>query len=100
MWRLNPRGREGLGAIGVWGVILLFVVSIACAVAAVGLWRGLRWGYVTAVILLSVNLMGSILNVISMTEPRAAIGIPIVIAILVYLMRQRTRHFFGTTNNR
>jgi len=33
IWQLNPRGRAGLAAIGVWGVVLLLVVGCACAVA-------------------------------------------------------------------
>ena len=94
MWRVNPRGREGLGAIGVWAVVLFFVVGSACALAAIGLWRGIRWGYAMAIIVLSINLLGDLFNVISGTEPRAAIGIPIVIVILVYLMSQRVRVFF------
>jgi hypothetical protein len=34
MWKLNPRGRAGLGAIGMWAVLLFFGVGTACAVAA------------------------------------------------------------------
>jgi hypothetical protein len=45
LWRLNPRGRAGLGAIGIWAVVLLLAVGCACAVAAIGLRRGARWGY-------------------------------------------------------
>jgi hypothetical protein len=47
--QLNPRGQAGLVAIGIWAVILLFVVGFACALASVGLWRGKRWGYVFAI---------------------------------------------------
>lgn len=94
IWRLNPRGRAGLGAIGAWAVVLFVVVGCACAVAAIGLWRGARWGYVAAIIVLSINLLADIINVVSRIEPGAAIGIPIVILILAYLTRQRVRHFF------
>jgi hypothetical protein len=94
IWRLNPRGRAGLEAIGVWAVILLFSVSAACAASAIGLWRGKKWGYIVAIVVLSINLLGDMVNVISGNEPRAAIGIPIVVAILGYLMSQRVRRFF------
>lgn len=94
IWRLNPRGRAGLGAIGAWAVVLFVVVGCACAVAAIGLWRGARWGYVAAIIVLSINLLADIINVVSRIEPRAAIGIPIVILILAYMTSQRVRHFF------
>jgi hypothetical protein len=94
IWQLNPRGRAGLGTVGVWAVVLLLVVGCACAVAAIGLWRGASWGYAVAIIVLSVNLLGDLVNAISGLEPRAAIGIPIVIGMLAYLMSQRVRRFF------
>ena len=94
IWRLNPRGRAGLGAIGVWAVVLFVVVGCACAVAAIGLWRGARWGYVVALIVLSINLLADIINVVSGIEPRAAIGIPIVILLLLYLRKESVRQFF------
>lgn len=94
IWQLNPRGRAGLSSIGVWAVVLLLVVGCACAVAAIGLWRGASWGYTVAIIVLSVNLLGDLVNTMSGLEPRAAIGIPIVIGMLVYLTSQKVRLFF------
>ena len=93
IWRLNPRARSGLGDMGV-AVILMGAVCLACALAAVGLWRGARWGYWLAVSLLAINLLGDILNVFLGTEPRAVIGIPIALAILAFLMSRRARRFF------
>lgn len=95
MWRLNPRGRAGLAKIGSWAVILFFFVGSACAIAAVGLWRCARWGYVVGIIVLSINLLGDVINVVTGTERRAALGVPIVISILVYLMTKRVRSFFA-----
>src|SRR5437667_9551541 len=94
VWRLNPRAREGLGGMGVWAVILMGAVCVACALAAVGLWRGARWGYWLAVSLLSINLLGDVLNVFLGMEPRAVIGIPIALAILAFLMSRRVRGVF------
>jgi len=64
MWRLNPRARAGFAGIGVWAVVLMCAVSVACASAAVGLWRGARWSYWLAVMLLTINLLGDIANVL------------------------------------
>ena len=94
IWRLNPRARAGLGGMGVWAVILMGAVCVACALAAVGLWRGARWGYWLPVSLVAVNLLGDVLNVFLGTEPRAVIGIPIALAILAFLMSRRARRFF------
>lgn len=100
IWKLNPRGRAGLGAIGIWAVVLFSVVCLACAVAAVGLWRGARYGYVTAITVLTINSLVDLFNVISGTEPRAIIGIPVVIVVLAYLLTEKVRQFFRATANR
>jgi len=97
IWRLNPNARAGFSRIGAWAIVLMVCVCIACTFAAVGLWRSQRWGYWLAVGMLLVNLGGDVVNVITGTEPRAAIGIPIVGAILAYLLRKRTRYYFSNS---
>jgi hypothetical protein len=94
MWRLNPRAREAFAGIGAWALILMCAVCAGCALAAVGMWRGARWGYRIALALLIINMLGDIINVILGTEPGAVIGVPIVIAILTYMMSRRVRRFF------
>lgn len=94
MWRLNPRAREGFTEMGAWAVVLMCAVCVSCASSAVGLWRGARWGYRLAAAMLAFNLLGDVANVFTGTEPRAAVGIPIVLAILAYLMSRRARCFF------
>ena len=89
IWHLNPHARESFARIGVWAIVLMTVVCLACVCAAIGLWRGRPWGYWLAVIMLVLNLAGDIINVLTGTEPRAAVGIPIVLLILVLLIRQR-----------
>ncbi|HTP25443.1 MAG TPA: DUF2127 domain-containing protein [Anaeromyxobacteraceae bacterium] len=95
MWRLNPRGHQGLAAMHGWAVAVLGVVSCACAVTGVGLWRRRRWGYLLAVLGLSIHIVGDILNFVLGIEPRAIIGVPIVAALLVYLGRSRVRNAFA-----
>ena len=41
-----------------------------------------------------VNLGGNVINVMTGMEPKAIIGVPIVGAILAYLLRKRTRYHF------
>jgi hypothetical protein len=99
LWRLNPRGKEGLAAIGRWAVLLLSTVGISCAAAAVGLWRGNRWGHRIGFALITINLVGNILNTLLGTEPRAIVGVPIAAAILLYLLSKRVRRFVNRTDN-
>jgi len=95
LWRLNPRGREGFRGLGPWAAVLLGIVSVACALAAVGLWRGRPWGRRVASALMAVNLIGDAANATVGGDQRAAIGIPIAIAILWFLQTRRVRAFFA-----
>lgn len=97
LWIANPRAHEGLSGMGVSAIILMGLVSTVCALAAIGLCRGARWGYWLAIALLTLNLLGDVLNVVLATEPRAAIGVPIVIAIFVLLRTKRVRRFFRSS---
>lgn len=95
MWRLNPRARNAFAGMGAWAVVLLSTVCLACALCAVGLWRGKPWGRRLAIGLLGVNLVADIANVIAGTQPRAAFGVPIAGAMLGYLWKSgRLRNFF------
>ena len=94
MWRVNPPARQAFAGIGVWAVLLMLTVCLACASAALGLWRGKRWGYWLAVGLLATNLAGDLINVLLGTEPRALVGVPVAAALLAYLATRRVREFF------
>jgi hypothetical protein len=37
------------------------------------------------------DVIGSIINVVASTEPRALVGIPMVLILLIYLLRIKTR---------
>jgi Predicted membrane protein (DUF2127) len=82
--------------LGLWAVVMLSAVSALCAAAALGLWRGSKWGYWLAVGLMATNLVGDVTNVVLRTEPREIVGVPIATAILAYLLLSKTvRHFFS-----
>jgi len=94
MWRLNPRAHDAFISMGGWAIVLLCVVCVVCASAAVGLWQGARWGYWLAVSIFIVNLLGDVANVVLEREYMAAVGVPIVLVILTFLMSRRVRSFF------
>jgi uncharacterized membrane protein (DUF2068 family) len=95
MWRLNPRGHEGLLRIGAWGVLLLFAASASCAASALGLWKRARWGYLLAMILIALNLLSDVINAVLGSEPRAIVGVPIALLIILYLLTKRVRNYFA-----
>jgi hypothetical protein len=88
VWRVNPRGHEGFLRMGAWALLLLASVAVACAFAAVGLWRNTAWGRPVALGILSVNLVGDAANVVWGHDPRSLIGVPVALALIVYLLRR------------
>ena len=89
LWRVNPHAEEGFAVVGVRAVFLLVLVSVACATAAVGLWRCARWGYITAIVILSINLVGDTISAFVTHDLRTLIGLPIGGAMIAYLGKER-----------
>ena len=100
MWRLNPRAREQLAAMGGWALVLMGVVCALCALTARGLWRGSRLGFVLGVTMLLVSLLGDLANAVLGVEPRAWVGVPIAALFLVVLATGRSRAFFTGARRR
>jgi hypothetical protein len=94
MWRLNPRAKDAFAGMGRWSIVLMGAVCLACSFSASGLWRGKIWGHRLAFSVLAINLLGDIANVIFGLERRAAIGVPIALAMLLYMRSRRIRDYF------
>lgn len=88
LWRLNPDAYVALGSLGNWALVLMAVVGSACAFAAVGLWRGARWGRRLAIVILSLNIAGDLFNAVGRHDYRALIGLPIGGAMIFHLSRR------------
>src|SRR5258708_35269690 len=76
MWRLNPRARAAFAGMGPWAPVLLACVCAACGSAALGLWRGKRWGQRVAVGPVGGNLAGGLGTVLTGQESRADQRVP------------------------
>ena len=96
MWRLNPRAREQLAGMGGWGLLLMAVVSILCALSSYGLWRGRRFGFVLGLAMLAVSLLGDLANALLGLEPRAWVGVPVAAALLALLATGRAKAYFAS----
>jgi len=92
MWRLNPEAQESLMTLGASGIALMFTVATACALAAIGLWIGARWGQRLALGVLAVNLAGDTVNAVIRGDLRTLIGLPIAGAMILYLLSPGTRN--------
>jgi hypothetical protein len=91
LWRLNPDAHSAFQSLGKAAVWLMFVVGAGCALAATGMWRGSLWGMRLAVVILSVNILGDLLNALVRHDLRTLIGLPIGGAMIVYLIRNRKK---------
>lgn len=89
LWRFNPEARLAFQSFGMAAILLMFVVGAGCAFAAVGLWRSSVWGIRSAVIILSLNIVGDLFNALVRHDYRALIGLPIGGAMIFYLARYR-----------
>lgn len=89
LWRLNSRAREGFAAMGLWAVLLMVTVCLACGMAALGVLRGRRWGYWMALAILSINLAGDTANTVIKHDWHTLVGLPIGGAMIVYLLSKR-----------
>ena len=96
LWRLNPRAHDSFISMGYGAAALMLLVSAACAMAAVGLWRCTRFGYRAAIVILSMNTVGDLANTLLLRDRRTLIGVPIAAAMMVYLY-SRKRVFHSST---
>ena len=87
LWRLNPDAHASFRSIGKAAFLLMFPVGIACAFAAIGLWRRKVWGTWLAIIILSANIAGDLFNAGVRHDYRALIGLPIGGAMIFCLAR-------------
>lgn len=86
-WRVNPAGHAGMLRLGAWAVLLMLGVCAACITAAYGLFTGRAWGRAVAIGGLAVNLCGDVLTAVLRHEPATLIGVPIALALIIYLWR-------------
>ena len=95
IWRLNPDAYSAFQSMGKLAILLMSMVSIACASAAIGLARGAGWGR-----RLALNLAGDSVNAFGRHDFRTLIGLPIGGAMMFYLLKaeRRRRSKSGVSN--
>lgn len=94
IWRLNPDAHTSFLLLGGWALMLMASVSLACGLAALGLFRYRRWGYWLALGILATNAIGDLGGAILRSDPRTLIGVPIVALLIAFLARPRVRSMF------
>jgi hypothetical protein len=89
LWRLNPEARLAFQSFGSWSFVLMLTVGTACLFAGIGLWRGTVWGTRLALTILSLNIIGDLVNTLLRHDYRALIGLPVGVAMIFFLVRPR-----------
>lgn len=87
-WSVNPVGHAGLLRLGTGAVLLMLGVCAACVTAAYGLFTGRSWGRAFAIGALLINLCGDVLSAVLRHELATLIGVPIALALIIYLARR------------
>jgi hypothetical protein len=94
LWRLNPEAHRSFVKIGIWAVLLMSVVGIACLLSAAGLSARADWGRRLAIVVLTVNLLGDTTAALMRHDARTLIGLPIAGAMIFFLLSNPVRSLF------
>ena len=86
LWRLSPGAHLAFQSFGKWSVVLMLVIGTGCAFAAIGLWQDTLWGRRLALIILSLNILGDLVNAFVRYDCRALIGLPVAGAMIFFLL--------------
>src|SRR5215475_3899351 len=86
LWRLNPEAHLAFQSFGKWSVVLMVVIGTGCAFAAIGLWQDTLWGRRLALTILSLNILGDLVNAFVRHDCRALIGLPVAGAVMFFLL--------------
>jgi len=86
VWRLNPDARLAFESLGYWSLVLMLGVGAACLFAAIGLWQARPWSTWLALVILSINMLGDLINVFVRHDYRGLIGVPVAVAMIFFLL--------------
>ena len=97
LWRLNPVAHHRLAPLGKAVGIPFLGLSALLAFAAVGWFKRRFWGWLLAVGIIAAQLTGDVVNLLLGRYLEGATGILIAGALLLYLLRPKTRAAFLST---
>lgn len=85
---LGDRTHSGFMITG-GSLLMMALICAACIATSIGLWRCALWGFWAALVILSLNVAGDIIGVITVHDTRTLIGLPIGILLIWYLLQRR-----------
>lgn len=95
LWALNPTAYKQLAPLGRTVGILFLLLAAALASAGIGWFRCRLWGWRLAVVIIATQVLGDIVNCVRGDLLRGGTGVIIAGALLLFLLRPRTRASFS-----
>jgi hypothetical protein len=95
VWVFNPTAYKQLAPLGRVVGILFFVLSVALIAAGIGWFRRRLWGWRLAVVIISTQVLGDVVNCVRGDWLRGGTGVIIAGALLLFLLQPRTRTTFA-----
>lgn len=95
LWDLDHGKHRVLIEGGAWTIALLAMMCAACSLAAIGVWKRASWAYGLAFGIVIADLAVSAVNGLVRHDPRALIGVPIGVLLVLWLRSRRVRREFA-----
>ncbi len=95
IWVLNPTAYKQLAPLGSLAGILFLLLGTFLAAAGIGWFRRRLWGLRLAVVIISIQLLGDVVNCARGDWLRGGTGVVIAGALLWFLLRPRLRATFA-----
>jgi hypothetical protein len=95
LWTLNPTAYKQLASLGRIVGILFLALSAALITAGIGWFQRRLWGWRLAVVIISTQVLGDVVNCVRGDWLRGGTGVIIAGALLLFLLQPRIRAAFA-----
>ena len=95
LWALNPTAYNQLAPLGGIVVIVFLALAATLITAGIGWFRRRLWGWRLAVIIISTQVLGDVVNCVRGDWLRGGTGVVIAGALLLFLLQPRIRAAFA-----
>jgi hypothetical protein len=95
LWKLNPTAYKQVAPLGRFVGILFLVLDAALITAGIGWFRRRLWGWRLAVVIISTQVLGDVVNCVRGDWLRGGTGVIIAGGLLLFLLRSKIRAAFA-----
>jgi len=95
LWALNPTAYQQLAPLGGTVGILFLVLGVVLITAGIGWFRRRLWGWRLAVVIITTQVLGDVVNCLRADWLRGGTGLIIAGTLLLFLLQPRLRATFA-----